>query len=338
MSGDPLLQVAWSGLAPERLGRILERKGPERTVVEIVNGAMECAPEARDAVRIPVESRREELDALGVEFITRGDPRFPPHLAELPDGPRWLFVRGEMPTERGVAVVGSRKATAYGLGYAESIGRLVAEAGWPVVSGLAAGVDGAAHRGSLAAGGRAVAVLGSGIDVWYPRRHRELGERILDRGGAVLSEFPPGTRPEPWRFPCRNRIVSGLSAAVIVVEAAVRSGALITARLALDQGREVFVLPGDIDRPTSVGCNYLIRDGAHPVVSMDEIVEMISFILGPPRSVARPEPEIRLSPVPVSLDDLAVDLGIGIPRLLSQLAAMEAAGLVEIRDGTVRSV
>ena len=162
------------------------------------------------------------------------------------------------------------------------MGRAVAGAGWVVVSGLARGIDGSAHRGCLDGGGPGIAVLGCGIDVWYPPEHQALGEDLA-KEGAVVSEYPPGTRPEPWRFPARNRIISGLSAAVVVVEAAEKGGALITARLAAEQGREVFAVPGDVDRKTSVGTNLLIRDGAVPVLGAGDLVEALSLVLGPPR-------------------------------------------------------
>jgi DNA processing protein len=205
----------------------------------------------------------------------------PPHhlpgdLADVmpPLGP--LFLRGADPVEPAVAVIGSRRATGYGLSVARDIGRFLGAWGVNVVSGLAAGIDGAAHRGALDAGGFTTAVLGSGIDVWYPARNRDLGEEIVAAGGAVLSEYPSGTPPAPWQFPARNRIIAAMVGAVIVVEAADRSGALITARMALDLGRDVYAVPGDIDRETSLGCNRLIRDGAHPI----DTVEVLGELLG----------------------------------------------------------
>jgi DNA processing protein len=238
-----------------------------------------------------------------------------------------------------VAVVGSRRASRYGLEVAERLGAAVGAAGWPVVSGLAAGVDGAAHQGCLEGGGVGVAVLGSGIDVWYPAAHRGLGERLLGSGGAVVSEFPPGTPPEPWRFPCRNRIVSGLAEAVVVVEAAVRSGALITARLALEQGAEVLAVPGDIDRPTAVGANLLLRDGAHPVLSAEDLVATLELALGPaPRAPAAPGPEgpAWAGPVGVPLDEAAAASGLDPAAFLAEVARLEAAGRVVVDAGLVR--
>ena len=204
--------------------------------------------------------------------------------------------------------------------------------GWPVVSGLARGVDGAAHRGGLAGPTPGVAVLGSGVDVWYPAIHRSLGQDLLDAGGAVVSEYPPGTRPEPWRFPLRNRIISGLAVAVVVVEAWPDGGALITARYGLEQGREVLALPGDIDRDTSVGCNLLIRDGAHPVLGPDDLIEALSLLTGtPPRpgGEADADPVVLLAgPVGRSLDWMASELGWPISDLLTRVTQLELEGRV----------
>jgi DNA processing protein len=182
-----------------------------------------------------------------------------------------------------------------------------------------------------------VAVLGSGIDVWYPPEHRVLGEELVAAAGAVVSEYPPGTRPEPWRFPRRNRIISGLARAVVVVEAAERGGALITARLAAEQGREVFAVPGDVGRVTSLGTNLLIRDGAIPVLGAADLLEALSLVPGAPAPVPSPTlPEGLVIPeggMPVE-DFIAAHGGDG-PRLLRLLGRLEAEGLVRIEDGAV---
>ena len=183
---------------------------------------------ARRAVLVDASIRRRELAEAGITPVER--PELPSYLTDLPDSPEVLFIKGVLPDRRGVAVVGARRATAYGLRLARRYGAALAHAGWPVVSGLARGIDGAAHHGVMDAAGIGVAVLGSGIDVWYPAEHRRLGERLLAAGGAVVSEYPPGTPPVGWRFPPRNRIISGLAAVVVVVEASPTGGALITAR------------------------------------------------------------------------------------------------------------
>jgi DNA processing protein len=204
-----------------------------------------------------------------------------------------------------------------------------------VVSGLALGIDAAAHEGCLEVGGSAVAVLGSGIDVWYPRSNRRLGERILESGGGVVSEFGPGIAPEPWRFPFRNRIISGLASVVIVVEAAVRSGALITAHVAVAQGREVMAVPGDIDRPTSAGCNLLIRDGAHPIATLDDLVESIEFWLGPaPAPLSKPSGLVAL--LPATIEELATKSGMEFVNVMVEVMGLQAAGAVHVVDGVVR--
>lgn len=204
--------------------------------------------------------------------IHRGAPEYPSLLEHIPDPPQQLYVRGTIPAAPMVAVVGSRRATSYGLAVARRLGRQLAERGLCVVSGLARGVDGEAHRGALEAGGLTIAVLAAGLDAIYPPEHRDLAEAITT-SGALVTEMPEGTAPLPGRFPIRNRLVSGLSRGVVVVEAAQRSGALITARLALEQGREVFAVPGCIDNPLTEGTHALLRDGAKLVTGVDDVIE-----------------------------------------------------------------
>jgi DNA processing protein len=301
----------------------------------------------RAGLDVDVESRLSRLAAIGVELITEDDERYPTALVELPDRPMWLFVRGALPSRCGVAVVGSRRATRYGMDVARKIASQIGFAGWPVISGLANGIDTASHHGALDTGGETTAVLGSGIDVWYPRRNRPLGEAILASGGGVISESPPGTLPEPWRFPARNRIISGLSGVVIVVEAAVKSGALITARLALEHGRFVMAVPGDLTRETSAGANLLIRDGAHPLTEIHALVDELELVLGPaPRpSVATAEPEAEpdplmrlLGPTSVPIDDLVARSGLPVGELLARLTSLELSGRVSVNGGFVSAV
>lgn len=275
-----------------------------------------------------------------VTVLERGDAGYPSQLDTIVDPPERLWVRGSLPQLRGVAIVGSRKATSYGRGLARAMGAAVAEAGWPVVSGLARGVDGAAHRGCLDAGGIGIAVLGCGVDVWYPPEHRTLGESLASGGGAVISEFPPGTRPEPWRFPVRNRLISGLAGAVVVCEAAEAGGALITARLAAEQGREVLAVPGDVSRPTSMGANLLIRDGALPVMGPDDLLEELSLLLGPPPRgpVSCRQPVVlgvAIPPEGAPLDLVVEANGGDAAGVLAELGRLEAAGRVVVEDGVV---
>lgn len=207
----------------------------------------------------------------GFQVLHPHEPGYPDTFERLSRPPRPLYVRGTLPDlGKAIAVVGSRNATPYGLRSARDLARSLATRGIVVVSGMAQGIDGAAHLGALDAGGLTVAVLGSGIDVPFPAAHRALYRRILDHG-AILSEYPAGTPPLPHHFPMRNRLVSGLCQAIVVVEATRKSGALITADAALDQGKEVFALPGPVGVPQSEGTNRLIAEGARPLLEWDEI-------------------------------------------------------------------
>ncbi len=323
------LRLAHAGLDPARLGRLLGETGSAAAAVRaLVAGRYRLSDDAVEALKCSTAALAARLQAVGARFVPRTE--LFADLAPPEDPLLGLFVRGSLPPVPGVAVVGSRRATRYGLGVAEAIGRRLAAAGRVVVSGLARGIDGAAHRGCVAAGGVGVAVLGSGIDVWYPAEHRTLGEELVAGGGAVVSEYPPGTPPAPWRFPCRNRLIVGISAAVIVVEAAAKSGALITAREALERGRDVYVVPGDIDRPTSEGCNRLIQDGAHPICGLDDLDELLDLRLG---SAGR-DLSTQVGPVGRPVEDLLAEAEDPRARLV-ELGRLEAAGKVRIEEGIV---
>lgn len=271
------------------------------------------------------------VERAGCQIVMCGDAGYPPALRAVANPPDVLFVRGTIPRGPSVAVVGTRRCTGYGRGLAGAFGRAVADAGWVMVSGLARGIDGEVHRGTLDADGRGVGVLGCGPDVVYPRENRDLFVG-LTRRGAVISEYPPGTRPHGWRFPPRNRIISGLAAAVVVVEAGVTGGALVTAGLAAGQGRELFAVPGDVDREASVGCNQLIRDGAVPVLGPEDLIEALSLVLGPPhRSPHLP----RLPARGVPVDDLAASLELRGKEFSAWLGREELAGRIVIHEGRV---
>jgi len=275
------LRLAYSGLHPERVRALCDRfGGPAAAIRAIESGRVKASDAIRESLAIPSRQRESELRHLGIDVALRGSTAYPAHLDRFEDAPDLLFVRGSLPTAPGVGIVGTRRCTAYGLELAEAYGRVSAEIGWPVVSGLARGIDGAAHRGMVQAGGRGIAVLGCGIDVTYPREHRRLGDQILDCGGAIVSEYPPGSRPDAWRFPPRNRIIAALSAAVVVVEAGKTGGALITAVKAAEYGIPVFAMPGDVDRATSEGTNRLIRDGAFPVFDPEDLVAELDLVHG----------------------------------------------------------
>ena len=208
--------------------------------------------------------------------LTSADARYPARLAEVPDAPATLHVRGAVvdADALAVAIVGSRRATPYGLEVAETLAADLAARGVTIVSGLARGIDSAAHRGALRVGGRTLAVLGSGVDLIYPPENRRLADEIAERG-ALLSQFAPGTPPLPQNFPARNQVIAALSLAVVIVEAAEKSGSLITARLAAELGREVLAVPGRITAPESRGANRLIQDGAHVAMGWEDVVAVL---------------------------------------------------------------
>ncbi len=286
-------------------------------------------PAVRDALENCVPAAETALARLGWRWVAEGEASFPARLATTADPPLGVFLRGEVSGARAVALVGARRATAYGREVAEYLGRELAAAGVAVVSGMARGVDAAAHRGALAAGGPTVAVWGAGPDRVYPPEHAPLAEKIA-ASGCLLTEYPPGAPPLAHHFPERNRLIAGLAEAVIVVEADERSGALITARLALDEGREVLAVPGSVFSRLSAGPNGLLRAGAAPVLSADDVLAAIGL---PPRAAAAggPEPAL-LALIPageaVTVDRLAAASGLPVAQVLEGLLTLELAGRV----------
>jgi DNA processing protein len=279
------------------------------------------------------------LAERGLRFLGRSDPAFPPQLRAIHDPPVGLFLRGEADPELlaqpCVAIVGARACSPYGGQVARALGRELAAAGLVVVSGLARGIDGAAHRGALEAVGLTVAVLGCGIDRDYPASHRDLARGIAERG-LIVSEYAPGVEPAPWRFPARNRIIAGLAAATVVVEARERSGALITADLALEEGREVFAVPGEITSSLSKGTNALLRSGATPLTAAADVLELFGL---ESEAAARDAAEGRsiLSHLPATADELARLTQLEPGPLAAALAELEVAGLVVQGEGTYRA-
>jgi DNA processing protein len=269
----------------------------------------------------------------------------PELLRQIHDPPGTLFLRGEADvdvlTRPAVAIVGARACSPYGAQVARMLGRELTAAGLVVVSGLARGVDGEAHRGALEAGGVTVAVLGCGIDRDYPAVHAELARRIGERG-LIVSEYEPGVEPAPWRFPARNRIIAGLAAVTVIVEARERSGALITADFALEDGREVFAVPGEITSALAAGTNGLLRQGAAPLASADDVLELFGLAAAhAPRLKLGANAAVvlaRLADGAASADELGQATGLEPGPLAAALAELELVGAASEADGCYRGV
>lgn len=291
---------------------------------------------------VEVERECESIARHGVRLVALGTPEYPPALAEIPGPPHLLYVRGTLtPADsRAVAVVGSRGCTGYGRRVTERLTTGLVQARYTVVSGLARGTDGAAHAAALKAGGRTIAVLAGGLSRVYPPEHAELAAQV-EAAGALVSEAPMDAEPLPAMFPPRNRIISGLAQAVVVVEASERSGTLITARHAAEQGREVFAVPGPVDSPASAGCHLLIRQGATLVRSVDDILEALGSGLSPgaPAPAKSEQPAAQAPPPDLDgparriwdfladgsrhVDTMAQTLGLGMPELTRTLMMLE---------------
>jgi DNA processing protein len=286
----------------------------------------------------------ERIAASGLRFLARSAPAFPPLLRAIHDPPPGLFVRGDAQVELlsrpAVAIVGARACSGYGASTARTLARDVARAGLVVVSGLARGIDAEAHRGALEAGGTTIAVLGCGIDRNYPAAHAELARRIAATG-LIVAEYAPGVEPAPWRFPARNRIVAGLTAATVVVEARERSGALITADLALEEGREVFAVPGEITSALSAGTNALLKLGASPLTCAADVLSC--FGLDAPESASGVPPSgdsarvlAQLCESAAGADELARATGLPASAVARALVELELEGRVIAVDGLYR--
>jgi len=329
----------------ERFGTPAAALSAARADLLTVEGVGEHLAEAIRHPSRPAGAQAEIERALrqGCRLVTLTDPDFPPLLREIPDPPPFLYVRGDLAgCPRPIAVVGSRNATAYGLETTHRICKDLAGLGFTVVSGMALGIDAAAHEGALSGQGRTVAVLGSGLDNIYPPQHRRLAERIA-AGGAVISEFPLQAGPEAHHFPVRNRIISGMSLGTVVEEATKDSGSLITARLAAEQNREVFAVPGSIQSFKSMGTHTLIKEGAKLVENVQDIVAELGHFLqddAPPRRESAPvAPRHRLTAgeaavvaaltaYPVHIDDLVRRLAMEPGNLSGILLQLELKGIV----------
>lgn len=346
MSGHPA-QAAWlaleavPGLGPEAAARLLEAfASPEAILGASVAQLRPLVGEslARAIVAgVPAEATRAGLDWLqgpDNHLVTCLDAAYPARLRDIAAAPPWLYVRGDPAwlARPMLAIVGSRNATPQGLRDAQAFALALSEAGLTIVSGLALGIDAAAHAGGLAGLGSSVAVVGTGLDRVYPARNRALAHRLAAEG-AIVSEFPVGTPPKSGHFPRRNRIISGLALGVLVVEAALESGSLITARLAAEQGREVFALPGSIHSPLAKGCHRLIKQGAKLVESAADILEELGRVLpiAQASSPVLPDADPLLACLaggPLAPEQLASRLGLTVEEVSVKLLAAELEGAV----------
>lgn len=285
---------------------------------------------------IDLDKSLDDVISCGFQILCLEDDAYPQRLREITYPPPLLYIWGQLRSEDrwGVAVVGTRKPTAYGRAVAHDVATALAVSGVCVISGLARGIDSIAHQSVLQAGGRTIAVLGSGLDELYPPEHRNLAERIA-KSGAVITDYPLGTRPEAKNFPPRNRIISGLSSAVVVVEAGQRSGALITADFASEQGRDVFAVPGSIRSRASKGTNALIQSGARPMLTPDEVLEALNMDVVARQEIIQGllvEDETerlildQLGGEPVHIDDLCQACPIPVASIASALAMLELKG------------
>lgn len=330
------LEAAWAASEADLLAAGLDR----RSAASVVQTRRE----------IDLDKLSDDVDALGASILTWEDPDYPRLLHELPDAPPVLYVKGSLSRDDdwAVAFVGTRRATAYGRDITRQLVTAMVNAGSTIVSGLALGIDAVAHKAALDAGGRTIAVLGCGIDQVYPPEHRNLAASIVN-SGALLTEFPPGTPPDGKNFPVRNRIVSGLSLGVVVVEAPEKSGALLTADIAAEQGRDVFAVPGSVLSHTSRGTNRLIQTGAKLVISAEDIMDELNLS----RSAAEVRTQIRdvapsneveatvlqcLSDEATHIDDVCGRTGLPITQVSSTLALMELKGMVRRLEGMCYAV
>lgn len=336
------------GIGPAKVQALLDRFGDLGAAWGASEAALQQAGLDRRAIANLVEARRTvdldrrlaQLQAAGVQLLTWDSPQYPRYLLELPQPPPVLYVRGELlETDRwAVGIVGTRRLTRYGRQVTHNLVSGLVANGVTIVSGLARGIDAVAHKTAVELGGRTIAVLGSGLDHIYPPEHRSLADKITAGYGAIVTEYALGVQPEAKNFPPRNRVISGLSLGVVVVEAGERSGALITTKFALEQDREVFAVPGNINSPASKGCNRLLQQGAKLVSSVDDILEELNLVLAHEQTavqLALPESAEEaalinyLTRQPVHIDELSRASGLPPALVGSTLTLMELKGLVQ---------
>ncbi len=356
---DTLRLVLVEGVGPRTRQGLMRKFGSARAVLAAAGSELRAVegvgPKLMEKIlaageAIDVEEELALCRRHGIDILIESDPRYPRMLREIHDPPGVLFVRGKLAPQDALAVgiVGTRHATQYGLRQAERLSGSLARAGLTIVSGLARGIDAAAHRGALQAGGRTIGVLASGVLNIYPPEHDKLAAEVA-ACGALLSEQPARSAPLAGTFPQRNRLISGLSLGVIVVEAAERSGALITARHAMEQGREVFAVPGNADSRASRGCHRLIRDGAKLIETADDVLEELGPLVeaapGGDGQVVHHPAELLLNETerqvlaavasePTSIDHVVVAAGLPVASVLSTLSVLEIRRLVRRLSGS----
>jgi DNA processing protein len=337
--------------------QLLEAFGSPRAIFEAGHAALAaqvgpalartlCAPPERATSEL-IDATLAWLQAPSHHVLALGDASYPQALAHIPDPPLLLYIKGriDLLARPALAIVGSRNATVQGKANAAAFATALSEAGVCIVSGLALGIDAAAHEGALRGAGSTIAVVGTGADLFYPARNRALAERIANEG-CIVSEYALGTPPTSGNFPRRNRIISGLSSGVLVIEAAAQSGSLITARVAAEQGREVFALPGSIHAPLAKGCHRLIRDGARLVETVNEVLEAmqvspLAMPAAPNKAAGNGLPTetdctdllAQLGHEPLDVDELLERLDTDIGQLSMGLLALEMAGMIERLPG-----
>jgi DNA processing protein len=318
------LEVAWRAAPID-----LARAGLGLKVIERIVQARQ---------NVDLEKLWAKIESQGIKILTWEDETYPQRLKEIDQPPPVLYIRGDyLPDDLfAVAIVGTRRVTAYGRQITEELARYLGSNGITVVSGLARGVDAIAHQSALKAGGRTIGILGSGVDKIYPPEHRGLAEKMME-SGAIVSDYAPGTPPDASNFPPRNRIISGLSLAIVVIEAGETSGALITAEFAAEQGREVFAVPGSILAPQSKGTNKLIQNGALPLLSVNDLMQALNLTRMGEHKAARKiipadETEARLMTVlseePLHVDEIRNQTELPIEKVSATLALMELKGMV----------
>lgn len=341
-----------SGIGPARLKALLDHFGDLGRAWEASSSELRDAGLDRRSIenlfaarqKLSLDQEMAKVTRAGARVITWEDKEYPPRLRQIHNSPPVLYLKGEVTPrdEWAVAVVGTRTPRAYGRQIVDEIASGLARSGITVVSGLARGIDSLAHRAALRAGGRTLAVLGCGIDIVYPQEHTSLAKNIAERG-AVITEYPLGTKPEAGNFPPRNRIISGLALGTLVIEAGKRSGALITADYALEQGREAFALPGNVNSPKSAGTNRLIQEGAAKLVaSVEDILEELNLTLVEEHQALRmvvPESEKEslilqcVTLEPIHVDEIGQKTGLPIAEVTGVLAMMELKGMVRQLGG-----